>query len=110
MLCAALLSLISCGSNVVIPDLPVHWDLGEEGAHVIHFNSEVESVIPKDQWDKLRFGYGCISQASYGEIVKLVEILCLDENGKVRCTKEERATVQRFLDRVKRLKARKGIR
>lgn len=64
------------GCDVQIHDEPLYGDMGPDGAVEVHFLSSGQTVIPKAQWDSLRFGMVCMPQSSFSDFKKEIEELC----------------------------------
>jgi hypothetical protein len=97
----------SC-TRLDIKDIPINWDVGPDGAIVTHLVSEESSDVPKEEWDKKRFGYACISQDDFGWLKATIEKACSELKGM--CRTEDKKVMKAFFDRAERLKQRKKFR
>lgn len=98
------LLVLSCNSKLDVPDVPIKWDAGDEGAIVIYTVSDKEEQVPKDEWDRIRLGHGCLSQKDYGEIRAFIEKLCFGIGGKTRCNETARTMLKDFFSREEKVK------
>lgn len=98
MLCGTLVAL-SC-SKIEIKDIPLYWDAGSNGAVETHLVSDAMRDIPKETWDKQRFGYACISQDDFAWLRATLEKAC--SVSKIQCGKEEKKAMDAFFTRSER--------
>jgi len=90
---AILLSfLVSNCARVKIKNSEWCGDLGEYGASCFNTNNDNYRDIPKNEWDKERFGMICTRAENYKEWKSAIEKLC--KLAKFRCTFEDKERIE----------------
>jgi len=84
--------------------MPVYWDAGPDGAVVANLLSDTQATLPKEQWDKERFGMGCIAQSDFGWLKATLEKLC-GEMPKL-CTYETKQAMKKFFARSEQISSK----
>lgn len=92
----AILVVCAC-SKVVIKDIPLYWDAGENGAVQTQLLSDLVKEVDKATWDKQRFGYACLSQDDFAWLRSSLEKACAVS--KVACGPEEKKALREFTRR-----------
>jgi len=88
--------LTSC-TKFNVKDKEFCWDAGALGAACQHtIDQDLDRDIPKEDWDKLRLGWACISEEDVGELKLFFGDLC----SRFRCNKETREKMASFFQRV----------
>src|SRR3954469_16722888 len=73
-LCASFLA-VSC-ARIPIKDAEICYDAGDMGAACFNTNSDIEREIAKADWERARFGWGCLSPEDIGAMKGAIEKLC----------------------------------
>lgn len=85
--------------------MPIHWDVGSDGAIVTHLVSEESFDVPKKEWDEKRYGWACISPDDFGYLKATIEKACSELKGL--CRAEEKKVMQAFFARAEKVRLRK---
>lgn len=102
-----LLLVVSSCTRLDIKDIPIFWDVGQDGAIVTHLVTEETSDVVKADWDAKRFGYACISQDDFGWLKATIEKACSELKGM--CRTEDKKVMKAFFARAERVKIRKRL-
>jgi hypothetical protein len=108
-LCIGMGVLLSSCAHVQITDQEWCADKGTQGAFCAHTLTTTTRVIPKDQWDDLRFGQFCTADQpadagkTLGEIKMWVEQLCTLSR---RCDYSTQQAVMAFFRQMEMATAR----
>lgn len=92
--------LSGCG-GVEIKDAEWCGDVGSAGASCYHTLSDAERDIPKDQWDKERFGMLCTQPENFANWKEAILQLCKQYG---RCTFDEQQLIEKNEARVQDFK------
>jgi len=79
-------------------DKEVCGDLGKYGAHCAHTLTDETRDIPKQEWDRVRIGYLCVSSEGFNDTETALDQLCQTTN---LCNYETREQLREALRRVR---------
>lgn len=68
--------LFSGCSIVQVRDQEVCGDMGSQGASCVHTLTQEKRDIGFNDWDDIRFGWLCMSPATFADQKRLIEFLC----------------------------------
>ena len=83
-------------ANLTIKDMSVCADAGVSGAACDHYLINKQTLLDKQEWDALRFGWLCVSPTDYGNIKVELEQAC----SLINCTYEQTLALTTFLKKI----------
>lgn len=90
-------------SKIPIKDKEFCYDTADFGASCFNTSSENERDIPKQDWDKTRVGWGCLSPDDIGALKAEIEKLC---HSTKLCTPDFKHRAEIFFEKSEKIHRR----